>query len=111
MKGPSKERFEAIFTLGKRVKGDYARLIASPGTGLIGFAVSKKVGSRPRRNKLKRRFREAVFDLREDLDRRFDFVLMVNVEAVEAPYERVRTEVRALFAKAVMRWAEDSESS
>jgi len=111
VKGPTKQRFESIFTLGIRVKGECSRIIAYPGSGLVGIAVSKKVGSRPRRNKLKRRFRDAILCRRNQIDRRLDYVLIVNAEAAESPFDRVEEEVRMLFARIVERWAAESESS
>ena len=93
------------------MKGDVARIVAYPGTGLVGIAVSKKVGSRPRRNLLKRRFREAVSDRQNLLNQELDYVVVVNAEATEASFERIRLDVRALFAKVIDRWAAESESS
>lgn len=45
------------------------------------------------------------------LDQRLDFVIVVNAEAAEAPFERIDEEVRTLFAKVIDRWAAELESS
>ena len=111
IKGPTKKRFETIFSLGKKAKGDVARIIAYPGTGLIGIAVSKKIGSHPRRNKLKRRFRDAIFHRRDLPSREFDFVVIVNAVAASVTFERIEEDGRTLFDKIVERWAAESESS
>lgn len=111
IKGPTKQRFESIFTLGKRVKGDVARIIALPGTGLVGIAVSKKIGSRPQRNKLKRRFREAILKLNDSFNREYDYVVVVHVEAVDKAFSQIESEVQSLFIRIGERWAAESESS
>jgi ribonuclease P protein component len=88
-----------------------ARIIAHPGTGLVGIAVSRKIGSKPRRNRLKRRFRAAIESSTDLLDQRLDYVVVVNAEAAEASYEIIDEEVRTVFAKVNQRWAAELESS
>ena len=88
-----------------------ARIIAYPGAGLVGIAISKKIGSKPRRNRLKRRFRAAIDLNSELLDRRLDYVVVVNAEAAEASFDAIETEVRAVFAGVNQRWAAELESS
>src|SRR5438309_4201921 len=39
--GPTKARFEQIFKEGRRVSGGLCRIIALPGTGLVGFATTR----------------------------------------------------------------------
>ena len=77
----------------------------------MGIAVSKKIGSKPRRNRLKRRFRSAISSLPDLLDHRLDFVIVVNAEAIDAPFGHINDEVRALFSKVKQRWAEELEFS
>lgn len=77
----------------------------------MGIAVSKKIGSKPRRNKLKRRFRAAIASAPDLLEQRLDFVIVVNAEASEAAFESVEKEVRALFTMVIKRWADELESS
>jgi len=109
--GPSKQRFEEIFAKGRRVSGPLARLTSLPGTGLLGVATAKKIGTKPPRNRAKRRYREAVRTQSGLLDSRFDFVLIVTESGARAPFERIQEEVRRLFAESVKRWADESESS
>ena len=77
----------------------------------MGIAVSKKIGSKPRRNRLKRRFRASIQSAPNLLDQRLDFVIVVNAEAAEATFERVDEDVRTLFAGVRQRWAAELESS
>lgn len=83
-----------------------ARLSALPGTGLLGIGTSKKIGNKPRRNRTKRRFREAV-RLSELVDPRLDYVLIVGPRGDTAPFARIREEVVDLFGKARERWADE----
>jgi ribonuclease P protein component len=81
-----------------------------PGQGLLGIATSKKIGVTPKRNKVKRRFREAV-RLQSLVAPNLDYVLIVKQDAANAPFERIQIEVRTLFDEAKRRWAEESEFS
>lgn len=88
-----------------------ARIIAYPGSGLVGIAISKKIGSKPNRNRLKRRYRAAIDSNSEFLDLRLDYVVVVNAEAAEASFEKIDAEVKAVFAGVNQRWAAELESS
>ena len=73
-------------------------------------AVSKKIGAKPQRNRLKRRFRAAI-DLHSNLlDQRLDYVIVVNAEAVQTRFESIDDEVRTLITKVIQRWAAELES-
>jgi ribonuclease P protein component len=109
--GPSKARFEEIFAKGKRASGPLARIAALPGTGLVGFATPRKLGNRPRRNRARRRFAEAIRLQPGLVDSRLDFVLIVSADGADAPFERIQEEVRTLFERARSRWDEELGSS
>jgi len=85
-------------------------VIALPGTGLIGIATSKKIGTKPQRNRAKRRFREAIRQQPQILNPRLDIVVVVTEAGSGATFDRIREEVKALFGKAIERWAEELES-
>jgi ribonuclease P protein component len=110
-KGPNKPRFEAIFAEGRRVRGSLATVVALPGTGLVGIATAKKIGSKPERNRAKRRIREAIRLETHSPDLRFDFVIIVSVQGAAAPFVRIQEEIRTLLSLAVERWEENLESS
>jgi ribonuclease P protein component len=48
-------------------------MLECPGTGLVGLAIAKRVGSKPQRNRARRRLREALarVELSSDRDRIF----------------------------------------
>ncbi len=100
-----------MFGLGKRLKGEFARIIAHPGTGLVGIAVAKKIGSKPRRNHVKRRFRAVLSGAHGLLDSRLDYVLVVNAEGATATFSGIDAEVRSLLIKVRDRWESELESS
>lgn len=108
--GPSKARFEAIFSSGWRVSGQFCRLVALPGTGMAGFATSKKIGSNPRRNRIKRRFRETLRST--DLVRPgFDYVIVILPSAEGATQDQIKEDVTRVFGRMAERWANESASS
>ena len=77
-------------------------MIALPGNGLLGFATSKKIGAKPRRNRALRRFREAVRLQPQIRNEAYDFVVIVNVAGAEAAFQRIQEEVRNLFGLAII---------
>lgn len=109
--GPKKTRFEEIFRDGKRVSGVYCRISAIPGKGLIGWATSKKIGCTPRRNKVKRRFRDALRSQDLCIECNLDYVVVISSTGANASYEEAGAELRALFERVALKWAEEPESS
>ena len=99
-----------VFAQGLRESGRFCRLIASSGEGLIGIATAKKIGAKPRRNRAKRRVREAIRPLAER-NELLDSVVVVTVAALDCPFEDLQNELRELFGRMNARWAESLESS
>jgi len=77
----------------------------------VGIAVAKKVGSKPRRNHLKRRIRAAVRSSETEINPKLDYVIVVSSEALDAVFERIEEDVRNLFREVAKRWADELESS
>lgn len=103
MAGLSKARFEQVFQEGLRVQGAFCRLSGLKGTGLLGVATPKKLGCSPKRNRLKRRLREAVRlsgASREGLD----VVIIGVLAAAEAPFEELKRDLSEAFGKLRKRW-------
>ena len=78
------------------------------GSGLVGIAVSKKIGSKPNRNLVKRRWREALMPVRSDFQT-WDSVWTIGIEATQWNLERIKSEVLLLIEQAKVEWAEKSE--
>jgi ribonuclease P protein component len=64
-----------------------------------------------RRNKAKRRAREATRIIRTEIDRNLDFIISVSSKAEKLPFEDLKVELTGLFARMAERWAGASESS
>lgn len=97
-KGPSKTRFEQIFSQGQRVRGEVCSIIFLPGSGLVGIGTSRKIGGKPRRNFVKRRIRAAVLAAGLDLQS-LDCVFMVGTRGVTEPYELLSHDVETTLRK------------
>lgn len=111
IKGPKKPRFEEIFKEGKRAAGSYCRMTALPGSGLVGIATSKKIGTTPQRNRAKRRLREALRANEAVLNPHLDFVALAMPESVGASLEALIADTGRLLRSLTERWAAESESS
>jgi ribonuclease P protein component len=111
LKGPAKARFDEIYRQGQNIRGKTATLIQLPGTGLIGIATSRKIGSRPRRNHAKRRLREAIFLQRSRLDPAMDYVFVIGSSNLALSWPDLTRELTVLIEEGAKRWAEGSASS
>jgi ribonuclease P protein component len=105
----SKLRFDAVYRLGKRVNGEYCRISVLEGTGLVGFTTPKKLGNTPRRNRMKRRMREAVRESRSLLDASWDTVFLATMQANGASFAELAQDVRRAIERMRKRWESESE--
>jgi ribonuclease P protein component len=102
--GLSKQDFDRIFDRGLRTSGRFCRLLVHPGSGRVGVSTPKSVGCHARRNRLKRRGREAVRKsmalLRPDLDH----ILAMQASADQAVFAELCQDVADLLQRAYERW-------
>lgn len=108
-RGLSKGRFEEIYQKGKRVSGELCRLMALPGSGLIGYSTPRAVGSLARRNRLKRRFRAAVVSC--VLPEGLDIVIAISAKADRAEFEAIVADLGKGLEQISERWESESGSS
>lgn len=80
-----------------------------PGAGLVGIATSRGIGSHARRNRIKRRIREAVRSLSDHTQ--FDLVIAAKQSAAVAPFVELRGEVQRLSQEVIERWENESACS
>lgn len=100
-KGPSKQRFEKIFTEGMRASGPNLRVLRLPGTGFVGVATPKKLGARPRRNHQRRRL-QVGFAQEIGPQPTWDVVLIAGSSLPSVTFLELRAELR-------QRWSELEE--
>lgn len=91
--------------------GEYARIASLPGTGLIGLATSKKIGSHPARNRVKRRWREALQANRDRQRPDLDLIVIAASKSAEATLPQLLAAAAAMLDKTNARWANASECS
>ncbi|HQU17424.1 MAG TPA: ribonuclease P protein component [Fimbriimonadaceae bacterium] len=100
----TRARFEEVFSTGKRVQAKFCRLMALPGEGRMGFAISRKVGSIARRNRVRRRLAAAVRECAEPLDRELDIVVGARPEAADADFFEIVADLKQALTKMRERW-------
>ena len=69
------------------------------------------IGSKPKRNRERRRFQAAVREMEPQIDLRLDWIFSISKNAVETPTSDIRTELRELVKQTNNRWADELESS
>lgn len=104
---------------GQRRRGKFVRLEAiarseevGPQKPRVGFTVSKKNGNAVRRNRIKRRLRDAVRHCDSAVMRpHHDYVIIATPGALTAPYEVLCADVRSVIEAANERLAREHQSA
>jgi len=86
-------------------------LCADLGAGRVGIATAKKIGCHARRNWVKRRIREGLFRLEDELKNDLDYILIASTNVVEIDLTAIVEELKDALNRMNERWAADSESS
>lgn len=102
---------------GTRVRGAYVLLEAAcrpeGGPPRLGLTVSKKNGNAVRRNRIKRRLREAVrTHAARDMADGNDYVIVSTPKALRAPFEALCADISSVFTQAnlkLQRWRDSAE--
>ena len=93
------------------MNGELFRLHALQGAGLLGIAISRQIGCHARRNRLKRRVREAIRSIDLAPADGLDIAVTVKTAANEAGFQRLRDELQCLVTEMQARWADGSAST
>lgn len=105
----SSQDFQRVRRRGKRQQGrlltlSYARRAETPdgasSSARIGFSVSKRVGGAVRRNRVKRRLREAVRRRLWKTRPGWDMIVIARPEAADADYTALADELHELLTRA-----------
>lgn len=86
-----------------RAGRNFLVLSALPGEGAVGVGTSKKIGCHARRNRVKRRIREAARSLHSRLEE-WDSVVIAKASAAEAGLEELKDEFSELIDELERRW-------
>ncbi len=110
----SSETFRLVYRQGRRLAKDALILYVRPnGLGLsrVGVSVARGAGTAVRRNRLRRRVREALRHEEARVAGGFDLVLVPRPPAAGAPFAALRTAVRDLLVQAGVVRANGEEST
>ena len=98
-----KKEFRYTYRVGKSQSGRYMALVyaksrmASP---RVGFSVSKKIGNSVVRNRVKRRMREAVTPLIQELQPGYQMIFIAREQIVEAPFPAIGSAMETMLLRA-----------
>lgn len=103
----SKRRIEALFKDGRKVFGRYHMLRFMPVTETLPpfrvvFAVSNKIGTATRRNRVKRRLREALYLILKQNPvecRGFDLAILPRAEILELPFGELMKDLQSTLRR------------
>lgn len=95
-----REAFQAVFRRGKRVERPSLLLLwrGWDGPRQVGFAVSRQVGGVVRRNRAKRRLREAYRATSHGLPAGLQLVCVAREATTEVSFEALQQDMREAFA-------------
>jgi ribonuclease P protein component len=106
-RGLSKVRFEAVFSEGKSVNTPNFRLSSLPGSGKVGIAVAKAIGSTPARNRQRRRVREALRKAEKAVSKKLDYVVSARPAAATVSLEDLAAQLAEALSALDKRWASE----
>ena len=94
--------FDRVYRQGVAYRGNLFSMHAFPNdldTARLGLSVSKKVGNAVKRNTVRRRLREAFYELLPGIPEHVDLVISARPAAVEASFEDLKAELARSLEK------------
>ena len=89
--------FDRVYRQGVAYRGELLSVHVFPNdleTARLGLSVSKKVGNAVKRNAVRRRLREAFYELLPGIPDHVDLVLSARPASVEASFEDLKAELQ-----------------
>ncbi|MCE9557668.1 MAG: ribonuclease P protein component [Armatimonadetes bacterium] len=102
----NKKQFELVFRDGLRASSPLFRISTLTGEGALGITTTKKIGCHARRNRQKRRTREAWNQIQSPSTLKLDVVIVANASTQDSSFEVLRNELQRLQRELEERWAE-----
>ncbi len=94
--------FTRLYRSGKSVKSKNAVILVHSnrvGKTRVGFSVTKKIGNAVKRNRCRRRLKEAVYAYNDRLKQGYDIVFVARHRDNESPFDELTKEVGFLLSK------------
>ncbi len=94
--------FTRLYRSGRSQKARCAVILVRAnrlGITRVGYSVSKKIGNAVKRNRCRRRLREAMYKYNDKLKNGFDIVFVARYQDKEPPFDEVVREVGYLLGK------------
>lgn len=94
--------FNRLYRCGKSVKSKNAVILVHSnkiGKTRVGFSVTKKIGNAVKRNRCRRRLKEAVYTYNDRLKPSYDIVFVARYRECESPFEELTKEIGFLLAR------------
>lgn len=99
----STEDFRRVYNEGKGVRGRFLTLRFAEGRGKktrFGLAPARKIGNAVKRNRAKRRVRELCRAYQESVREKYDVVINIKNDAVDAEFEELKRDFISLLKRA-----------
>lgn len=98
-----RKQFNYLHKCGLRVSNLYLSVIYLPvktKNFKVGYSVSKKVGKAVTRNKIKRRLKECVLKLSNNIKNEFYIIISPKIEVTSLSFNELFVSLKSLFIKA-----------
>ena len=94
--------FTRLYRSGRSQKAKNAVILVKnnrQGVTRVGFSVSKKIRNAVKRNRCRRRLREAVYSYNDRIKKGFDIVFVARHQDIEPPYSEIVRDIGYLLSK------------
>lgn len=94
------DEFARIINEGKRIKNIYYTIFYQPSSNnLYGISVPTKTGNAVTRNKIKRQLKNIIDNNKKDIQKNYDYVIIIKRQLLEIDFQRRQEELISLMKK------------